>query len=84
MISKAEQKLTYPLALILSTANKKTCQSLAKVTDKSGDTMLRMLEHHAVTFEELATIAKRFFEGEDVYMLIDDTLYFNASSMKKD
>ena len=44
MISKAEQKITYPLSLLLSTDTKKTAESLSKICETSGDTMLRILE----------------------------------------
>lgn len=74
MNSKAVQKLTYPIALILSTTGKKTGESLAKVVNKSGDTMLRLLEHNCVTFEDLLSFACEFFANDDLHLIIDDTL----------
>jgi Transposase DDE domain len=75
MISKAEQKLIYPISLILSIfPGKKTAENLSKVTKISGDKMLRMLDHKCVTADELFTLAKQFFGDKKVYFIVDDTL----------
>jgi hypothetical protein len=81
MNSKAVQKLKYPIALILSTNGKKTCESLAQVINKSGDTMLRLLEHDCATFDELISLAKVLFGNNVVYLVIDDVLLAKIYSM---
>ena len=61
MISKTEQKITYPISLLLSTDSKKTAESLSKICDTSGDTMLRILEKKSIKSSELIGVAKAFF-----------------------
>lgn len=73
MIS-TEHKLQYPMALILSTENKKTAESLSKLIGKSGDTTLRFLEKKCATWEELITIAITYFRTDKLYIIIDDSL----------
>lgn len=73
MISEAERKLSYPISLLLSTDTKKTAESLAKVHNKSRDTMLRRLEYDCVTLYELVKIAIIFFASDHLYLIIDDT-----------
>ena len=74
MISKAEQKLIYPLALLVSTAKRKTCESIALATGKSGDALLRLLNEGFATIEDLVSIAKKLFIGKVLYLIIDDTI----------
>jgi SRSO17 transposase len=74
MISKTEQKITYPLSLLLSTGKKKTAEALAKICYKSGDTMLRLLEKQSVNSEELICLAKEFFDTDFLDVILDDTL----------
>lgn len=69
-----EHKLQYPMALILSTNNKKTAEALSKVTGKSGDTTLRILEQKCATWEELITVAIAYFGTDKLYVIFDDSL----------
>ena len=72
MISKTEQKIIYPLSLLLST-DKKTAESLAKVSNTSGDTMLRLLDKSPISAEKLADVAMAFFGTNRLKVLLDDT-----------
>lgn len=74
MISKTEQKIIYPLSLLLSTSKKKTAEALAKTCYKSGDTMLRLLEHKSINSQELVCLAKEFFGTDFLDVILDDTL----------
>jgi DDE superfamily endonuclease len=74
MISKAERKLIYPLALLVSTAKRKTCEAIALATGKSGDALLRLLNEGLTIMEDLIAIAKKFFIGKILYLIIDDTI----------
>lgn len=73
MISKAEQKITYPLSLLLSIDRKKTAESLSKTCEISGDTMLRILENKSIKSTELINLATKFFGTNCLYFLLDDT-----------
>jgi len=73
MISKTEQKIIYPLSLLLST-DKKTAESLAKVSNTSGDTILRLLDKSPITAEKLADVAIAFFGTNRLKVLLDDTM----------
>jgi SRSO17 transposase len=73
MISKAEQKLIYPISLFLSTG-KKTSESLASSYGKSGDTMLRILDKQCVTIDELVRLAVETFGTNFLHVILDDTL----------
>lgn len=74
MISKAERKLIYPLALLVSTAKRKTCEAIALAIGKSGDALLRLLNEGVATLEDLISIAKKIFVGKVLYLIIDDTI----------
>jgi hypothetical protein len=73
MIS-TDRKLHYPMLLILSNPTKKTAESLAKTLNKSGDTVLRILEEECITWEELVSIAKKYFGSNKVKIIIDDSV----------
>ncbi len=73
MIS-TERKLHYPLLLILSNPARKTAESLAKTLNKSGDTVLRILEEECTTWEELISLAKKYFGSNKVKIIIDDSI----------
>jgi Transposase DDE domain len=72
--SKTEQKLIYPIALLLSTANRKTFEVLAQTIQMSGDTVERILDRAPATIEDLIGIAKTIFKRKRLYLIIDDTL----------
>lgn len=72
MISKTEQKAMYPISLLLSTG-KKTAENLSKVSEKSGDTILRMLNDKNVSSEELIRMAISLFGTNYLDAIIDDT-----------
>jgi hypothetical protein len=74
MISKAERKLIYPLALLVSTVKRKTCEAIALATGKSGDALLRLLNEGLTVMEDLVAIAKKLFIGKFLYLIIDDTI----------
>ncbi len=57
MISITNQQLIYPVALILS-KTKKTCEAMASLSGKSGDTFCRLLKEKSVTPHDLVNIAK--------------------------
>jgi hypothetical protein len=42
--------------------------------NQSGDTMLRLLDHHATTSDQLIEIAKKLFKSKDINLIMDDTL----------
>jgi SRSO17 transposase len=86
MIS-TKRVLDYPMLLLLSNPLKKTAEALAPLLNISGDTLLRILEHECVTFEELLKLAKKLFGMKKIYLVIDDTIirksyshYINGSS----
>jgi hypothetical protein len=59
VISITNQQLIYPVALILSTT-RKTCEAMASLVGKSGDTFCALLKKKAVTPHELVNIAKKY------------------------
>ena len=61
MISRTERKLTYPIALLLSSAPRKTFEALGRDRDISGDTISRIVEHNSATPEDLIKIVKAIF-----------------------
>lgn len=79
MISKAEQKLTYPIALLLSTSRRKTFEALGRDIGISGDTIIRRVNKSATTVDELVLYAKKLFKKK-AYLLIDDTLILKIYS----
>jgi SRSO17 transposase len=62
----------YPIALLLSTG-KRTCESMGKQAELSGDTMLRMLDEH-VTIEEKCAVVNQFFNNKRLDAIVDDVL----------
>jgi hypothetical protein len=79
--SKTEQKLKYPIALILSTAEiKKTFEALARTLQTSGDSIERMLDNAPTTVDDLISIAKKIFRRKRLYLIIDDTLILKLYS----
>lgn len=74
MISKTERKLTYPITLLLSTAPRKTCESMANIANISGDKMLRLLKHEPITTEDLIKLVPQILGGKKWYAIIDDTI----------
>src|SRR5215203_5341552 len=73
MIS-TERKLYYPLLLILSNHNRKTAESLARILNKSGDTLLRMLKDESIDENELIFEAQQYFGTTKVELIIDDSI----------
>jgi hypothetical protein len=82
MISKAERKIVYPVALLLSTGERKSFESLGRNIGISGDSVTRLVEHHAATKEELLKIVKQVFKKKKVKLIIDDTLINKIYSKK--
>lgn len=74
MISQAERKLTYPIALILSTARRKTFESLGATVEISGDKVAILVNSHAASTEELIKLAQKIFKRKKIYLIIDDTI----------
>ena len=74
MIRKTEQKLIYPVSLLLST-DKKTAESLARISNKSGDTMLRVLDKNGIKSEDLLQCAIALFGTNKLNLLLDDSLF---------
>jgi hypothetical protein len=80
MISETDRKLTYPIALLLSIAKRKTFESLGVVCDTSGDTIARIAECNAATPDDLLKIVKVIFKNKRLYLIIDDTLILKLYS----
>lgn len=80
MISKTERNITYPIALLLSTAKRKTFESLGAETGISGDTISRLATNNATTVQDLIHAAKKIFLRKKLYLLIDDTLILKTYS----
>jgi len=80
MISKAEQKLTYPIALLLSTSRRKTFEALGRDIGVSGDTIIRRVNKSVTTIKELLWYVKKLFKNKKIYLLIDDTLILKIYS----
>lgn len=80
MISGTDRKLTYPIALLLSIANRKTFESLGIVSSTSGDTIARIVECNAATPDDLLKIVKVVFKNKRLYLIIDDTLILKLYS----
>jgi SRSO17 transposase len=73
VISITNQQLIYPVALILSTT-RKTCEAMASLAGKSGDTFCRLLKEKSVTPHDLVNIAKNILIGSSYYLILDDTI----------
>jgi hypothetical protein len=78
--SKTEQKLTYPIALLLSTEKRKTFEALARSIGTSGDTIENSLDRRADTVFDLISITKKLFNRKKLYLIIDDTLLLKLYS----
>lgn len=74
MIRKSEHQLTYPVALILSNAKRKTCEIISSEAGLSGDTFLRILNRKMVTIDDLVKLAQKALIGNKWYLIIDDTI----------
>ena len=74
MINKTDRKLTYPIALLLSIANRKTFETLGHVHSISGDTITRIVKCNAATTEDLLKTVKVVFKNKRLFLIIDDTL----------
>lgn len=74
MFEEIKLKSKYSISLILSTAKRKTCPALGTTWDTSADSMLRILEHQAITTQELLGLAKKFFGQKPLFLIIDDSL----------
>ena len=74
MLLISEQESTYPFALLLSSASKKTCEALGRTVNKSGDSIIRLLEHNSLTSDQLIEFVKQLFIHKDLYLVLDDTL----------
>ncbi len=68
-----ERQLYYPLSLILSTG-KKSSEELAKTVNRSGYTVLRILDNECISWEQLVNTAKSYFRSDKVEVIIDDTI----------
>jgi SRSO17 transposase len=80
MNSKTEQKLTYPISLLLSIPYRKTFESLGRNIGISGDTIARLVEHKAATTQDLIKIVKTTWKKRRLYLIIDDTLILKIYS----
>jgi hypothetical protein len=67
------KELRYSLALLLSTAKRKTFEALGRNMEVSGDTMGRIVTRSVVTIEGLIDLAKTVFGNKQLYLLADDT-----------
>lgn len=74
MTVHAEQKLLYPVSLLLSTGSKKTAEKLGETCEVSGDTILRALENKSVSPKELIKMVICIFGTDYLNIIIDDTL----------
>ena len=74
MLLISEQQSTYPLALLLSSTGKKTCEALGRAIGKSGDTIIRLLKFEHETSDQLIEFTKLVFQDKDIYLIIDDVL----------
>lgn len=68
-----ERQLIYPVALLLSTSPRKSCESMAVIAKVSGDKLCRILKEKTVTTYDLINLAKKVLLGK-TYLVIDDTI----------
>jgi hypothetical protein len=71
-VIRITNQLTYPVALILSTI-RKTCEAMASLAGKSGDTFCRLLREKSVTPHDLGNIVKNILFGSSYYLILNDT-----------
>jgi len=69
-----ERQLMYPIALLMSTSPRKTCEAMAIVAQVSGDKLCRILKEKIVTTPDLVALAMNVLVGKRLYLIIDDTL----------
>jgi DDE superfamily endonuclease len=69
-----ERQLIYPVALLLSTSPRKTCEAMAVIAQVSGDKLCRILREKTVTIRDLIDLARKTLVGKKLYLIIDDTL----------
>lgn len=75
------RNLIYCVTMILSTT-KRTCESMAKIANKSGDYMLRTIGDDLIPPGVYVLLAKQFFGNRPLYLIIDDTLISKIYSQK--
>ncbi len=68
-----ERQLIYPVALLLSTSARKSCEAMAVIANVSGDKLCRILKEKTVTMHDLLNLAKKALAGKK-YLIIDDTI----------
>lgn len=69
-----ERQLIYPVALLLSTSPRKSCEAMAIVAKTSGDKLCRILKEKTITMHDLIGLAKKVLVGKKWYLIIDDTI----------
>lgn len=74
MLSNAKLHIPYSIALLLSTAPRKTCESLAREMGISGDTVNKYLEQQSPDLFERIAAATKILKRKKLYLLLDDTL----------
>jgi len=74
MLSNAKLHTPYSIALLLSTAPRKTCESLAREMGISGDTVNKYLEQQSPDLLERIIAATKILKRKKLHLLLDDTL----------
>lgn len=74
MISKTELNKPYPIALLLSTSARKSCESLGREMGLSGEKVSKLLDESSPCLEERIIAAKKVINRKKPYVIIDDTL----------
>jgi SRSO17 transposase len=69
-----ERQLIYPVALLLSTSTRKSCEAMAIVAKVSGDKLCRILKEKTITMHDLINLARKVLVGQKWYLIIDDTI----------
>lgn len=80
MIRNTERRITYPVALLLSTPRRKTFEELGREACLSGDSISRLVEHSAATSQDLINIVKTMLKGKRLFFIVDDTLILKIYS----
>lgn len=68
-----ERQLIYPVALLLSTSQRKSCEAMAVIAKVSGDKLCRILKEKTVAMRDLIDLSKKVLVGKK-YLVIDDTI----------
>jgi hypothetical protein len=67
--------ITYPLLTILSTLGKKSFDNMGRLISRSGDTVARLLQPAATSFEFNQSLCQAIFrKRKTLFIVIDDTL----------